>query len=153
MCNRRSQIPLGGKALRDVLFGEGILCCPVTCTCRSSPLIPTVLKFRSHWPVLHHQPAWTRNIYNQRYKMFGMSEYIYLPTDLLHVAAVFAAIGLLKDIVVSNCSKERYWDESSISLLSTETWWRVRGTWLLIGRVDSCRPEGRGFESRSSRHI
>ena len=27
------------------------------------------------------------------------------------------------------------------------------GTWWLIGRVDSCRPEGRGFESRSRRHV
>src|SRR6218665_2390599 len=27
------------------------------------------------------------------------------------------------------------------------------GTWWFFGRVDSCRPEGHGFESRSSRHV
>ena len=27
------------------------------------------------------------------------------------------------------------------------------GTWWLIGRVDSFQPEGRGFDSRSSRHV
>src|SRR6218665_1993860 len=35
---------------------------------------------------------------------------------------------------------------SSISLLNCWPWWR-------IGRVDAFRPDGRGFESRSSRHV
>src|SRR6218665_992373 len=29
----------------------------------------------------------------------------------------------------------------------------VCGAWWLIGRVESCRPDGRGFQSNSSRHV
>ena len=33
------------------------------------------------------------------------------------------------------------------------TYQYYHGTWWRIGNVDTCRPEGRGFESRSSRHV
>ena len=35
----------------------------------------------------------------------------------------------------------------------TATHHQLRGTWWRIGWVDACQPKGRGFDSRSSRHV